>query len=488
MMPILRVATAALVGVTVAPGAARAADDASTAALAASIAESKRGVGTSSDGLYAIFPDTTTTGAEASELYGELSPAETRALATGVFIGRTLRPAEGDPGTASARAAARDGHASARAGVGHAGRWVPLAIAFCVTLLLAIGILSVPLAKTAEAKLPANFAGVTAEDVYIGAPDYQAAQFAKQRKVGFTTIRQVFRWNELEPAPGIYDFSVTDRFVLAAARSRVRVLPLLFGEPAWATSRAAGNTVRATFPPRDNALFARFAAAVAARYGPGGALWKANPGVAAQPIGAYQLWNEPNLPIYWGGKVNAAAYARLVIAGAAAIRAVQPAALIVSGGLPDSKLGVKPKKFLAAYLKAGGGPATSAVGVHPYALKVKTVVALTRTMRKTLDATKAGRKIRLWVTELGWAAGGPPAKGRTVSKKVQASLVSQSFRALAKSRKRLKLEGVIYFAWRDLPPYPGRTDFWGLRTGLLTHAGKDKPAVKALTKTIKGLR
>ncbi|MBJ7470138.1 MAG: beta-galactosidase [Solirubrobacteraceae bacterium] len=484
MMPILRVATAALVGIAVAPGAARAADD----PIAGSAAVGREGVGTSSDGLYALFPDASTEGAEPSELFGELSEEQTRALKSGVFVATLLRPAPGDPGTASASARATDGQASARAGVQQTSRWLPLAVAFCVTLLLAVGLLSAPLARTAEAKLPVNFAGVTAEDVYIGSDSYQATQLARQRQVGFTTIRQVFRWNELEPAPGIFDFSATDRFVLAAARAGIRVMPLLFGEPAWATSRPAGSTLRATFPPRNNATFANFARTVAARYGPGGALWSLHPTVAPQPFDAYQLWNEPNLPLYWGGKVNSAAYARFMIAGSAAIRAVQPKAVIVSGGLPDSRLGLAPAKFLRGYLKAGGGPATSAVGVHPYALKVATVVKLTRRMRTTLDRTKSGRKVRLWVTELGWAAGGPPTRGRTVSRKEQAKLVSESFKALARSRKSLKLSGVVYFAWRDLPPYPGRTDFWGLRTGLLTQAGTDKPAVKALTNTIKRLR
>ncbi len=57
------------------------------------------------------------------------------------------------------------------------------------------------------------------------------------------------------------------------------------------------------------------------------------------PVTSWQIWNEPNFPVYWGGKPNATAYARMVIAAAAGIRAVDPNAYIVSAGLPIRRSG-----------------------------------------------------------------------------------------------------------------------------------------------------
>ena len=47
------------------------------------------------------------------------------------------------------------------------------------------------------------------------------------------------------------------------------------------------------------ATFARFAKAVVRRYGRRGTLWRQHPRVPKNPITAYQIWNEPSLPIYW---------------------------------------------------------------------------------------------------------------------------------------------------------------------------------------------
>ena len=41
------------------------------------------------------------------------------------------------------------------------------------------------------------------------------------------------------------------------------------------------------------------------------------------------------------------------------------------------------------------------------------------------------------------------------------------------------MRGVVYFNWRDSPPYPGGQDFFGLHTGLLSRDGQPKPAFGA---------
>ncbi|MDO9354624.1 MAG: beta-galactosidase [Solirubrobacteraceae bacterium] len=433
------------------------------------------------DGMYALFPASPEAEKIATELYATYGidvPVE--ALRQGAFRDAKV----------VAAAPPRERVASARAGVGVAAGATKIGLLAALTALIvavALAVMATVGAAPARAAVPNEFKGVVAEDVYIGSDQYQAEQFKKIHDLGFRVVRQSFRWNELEPARGIYDFSATDRYVLAAAKAGVRVQPVLFGEPAWASSRPTGNTLRATFPPTNPADFGAFAAAVARRYGPGGSLWAENrKGVVAYPFGTYQLWNEPNLPIYWGMKPNARSYAALVKATATAIKQVHPKGKIVTGGIPDSRLGIRAKPYLRAFLKAGGGAQIGAVAIHPYARTLKEVLELTHQARETLDSV-GGKKTGLVITEIGWAVGGPRTPARTVKAKEQAALVPAMYKAFAKERVALNLRAVMYFAWRDSPTYPGRSDFWGLRTGLFTINGTAKPVVAPLTKTLNTL-
>jgi hypothetical protein len=86
--------------------------------------------------------------------------------------------------------------------------------------------------------------------------------------------------------------------------------------------------------------------------------------------------------------------------------------------------------------------------------------------------------IPIWVTEIGWASGGPPSPFRAGAGG-QAVRVGRAFRALAERRRELRVRGIVYFNWRDARPYPGGSDFFGLHTGLLRIDGRPKPALAA---------
>ncbi len=428
-----------------------------------------------------------------SELYAPSPERASYEVSSRFFkaYGMTLRPIELDPGvrlgTFATAPKIPSGAADVRAGVDPSrSPWqVPLLAALLALLAAVAFFLTAPTA--ARAVVPDGFVGITSEDAYTGKDPYAQKQLAKQNASGFTIARQVFRWNEIEPKNNEFDFSATDRFVLNAADAGIRVLPLLQGEPKWATSRPKGNKSRALYPPKDPTHFGRFAAKLAERYGPNGLIWTLNPEVTKTPITSYQLWNEPNFPLYWANKPNGAAYAKLVITASQMLRAVQPDAYVVSAGIPDSTLGQKPATFVKAMLKANAGPALNAIGIHPYAIDVKSVMKITRGLRKTINAA-GGKNLDLWVTEIGWAAGGPKTPKRTVTAARQGPIVAAVFKDLAKSRKSLKLRGVIYFAWRDSAVYPGGKDFWGLHTGLHDRKGKAKPALNIVAKTLLKLK
>lgn len=351
---------------------------------------------------------------------------------------------------------------------------------------LVITAASLLFAASAHAGPPRGFVGVVSEDVFAGTFDYQRPTMHQQRQAGVTLLRQNFDWSRIEPSRGVFDFSMTDRFVLAAAKEGIEVMPLLFGEPAWATSRPVGNASRAAFPPRRINDFAEYAAAVAMRYGTNGSLWLEHPDVRPRPVRAYQVWNEPNLPIYWADRPSPKRYAALLRGTHRALHQADPRAKVVTAGLPKSKHGMRLGTYIKRLYRAGAGRAIDILGVNPYAPSLKGIEKQLREARGALP--KRFRRTPLWITEIGWSTGGPPTKGRFVGVHGQARLVKQVFGGLARHRKHWRLRGIIYYAWKDAPVYPGGKDFWGLHTGLYAIDGAPKPAVRILRQVTRSLR
>jgi hypothetical protein len=330
------------------------------------------------------------------------------------------------------------------------------------------------------AAVPAGFLGLVSEDAFAARGAARREILDGQRRTGVQLLRQTFDWSAIEPRPGRYRWSVYDDYVAAVATAGLDLLPIVFRAPASQTAKPARGvrlTATTTCQPRSAAAYARFAAALAKRYGPDGTFWAAHPDVPAHPIRAWQVWNEPNLPEYWCQRPDAAQYARLLRAAHTALRGVDPEATVVTGGLPASRRGIPFDRYVRQLLAAGGRGAFEALAIHPYAKDEAAVVAAVRSARRLLDANGA-RGAALWVTEIGWSSGGPRSSF-TVGPKRQAALILATLTTLAKQRQALRLDGIVYFNWRDAPPYAGKGDFWGLHTGLLEKDGEAKPALSA---------
>ncbi len=333
--------------------------------------------------------------------------------------------------------------------------------------------------------LPPMFVGVASDDTFAGSSAYRQVALSAQRRNGIGLLRQLFDWQFVEPYADRFDFAQADAFVLDAARAGITVMPVLFGEPQWASARPPGDTLHGAYPPRDPAQFAAYAAAVAQRYGPGGTLWTEHPEIPPLPTTAYQVWNEPNLYLYWLPTPSAPRYAHLLHVAAAAIRAVQPGAQVLTAGMPDSKLGIPLLKYIDQLYKAGAAPDFDTVSVNAYSLTADDFMARLDDVRKVM-ASNHDRAAGLWVTEFGWGDSGPRASFN-VGPARQAKLVSDVVMRMGRARHTLRLGGFVYYNWTDLPPYPGRTDFWGLHTGLYRADGHPKPAAVALQRAVNAL-
>ena len=328
-----------------------------------------------------------------------------------------------------------------------------------------------------------TFLGLVAEDAFGKPGAYRDQNLDRVRSTGAGIVRQTFDWARIERAPGAYDLSFYDRYVAELASRHLRLLPILFGTPRFRSS-APPDPRRGTYPPREPADMGEFGALLARRYGPRGSFWREHPRLPRLPVRSWQVWNEPNLPVYWPSGPDAAGYVALLRATGRGIRRVDPGAEIVTAGLPDSRLGVPLRDYVAAMYAAGGAGAFDALAVNPYGLDARGVLDTVRTVRRV--AAESGDNPAVWVTELGWATGGPPSAFK-VSEPRQAELLEDTVLALARQRDRLRIRGVVYFNWRDSTPYAGGVDFFGLHTGLLRLDGEAKPALSAYKKVAKTL-
>ncbi|MEN9935586.1 MAG: hypothetical protein RLZZ387_2165, partial [Chloroflexota bacterium] len=134
------------------------------------------------------------------------------------------------------------------------------------------------------------------------------------RNAGFGWIRQQVRWMDLHDRSGAIYWAELDDIVRDANDAGVKLFISVVAAPSWATDNGRnGLPNRANIPQ-----FAYFMGEMAKRY--------------KGKVGAYQIWNEQNLAVENGGRVaDAGLYMEVLVAGSQAIKANDPAAIVVSG-------------------------------------------------------------------------------------------------------------------------------------------------------------
>jgi hypothetical protein len=347
--------------------------------------------------------------------------------------------------------------------------------------LLAAVLAALCLPAGAAAKVPRDFFGVMANGP-LDAPTFALdAESAAMRSAGVGTERMEIAWDLVEPKKGQYDFALTDRKVLAAARARLDVLGLIVRSPAWA-ARHPGQPFSS---PRDPDDYAAFAKVLVARYGPKGSLWAAHPEVTARPVRAWQVWNEPNLAVYWTEQPFMRGYARLLNAAHAAIKRADPGATVVMAGLANFSW----RDLSRLFDKGGAKLRFDAAAVHPFSGRPSNAVKIVRLNRAVLNRNGSKSK-PIWLTELTWSS----AKGKKAkltkdwetTEAGQALRLTQAYRLLVRARRALRLERVYWYTWVSIDrDSPNSFDYSGLRTQRPDGSVVDKPAARAFRAVVK---
>jgi hypothetical protein len=280
---------------------------------------------------------------------------------------------------------------------------------------------------------------------------YSAAQIDAQlsalHAAGATVARSDALWEASEPTPPVnglhrFDWGFDDQLAEALARRSLRWLPILDYTAPWDQSLPG----RDHSPPRSAADYAAYAFAFAARYGSSGSFWRAHPELPNLAVEQYEIWNQPDNPVFWVPAPDPARYARLYAAAAAAIHAADPKGQVLVGGLTS------PSTFLPAMLAADpslrlriGG-----VAIHPYGATPALVLSNLATARHVLDSL--GMALTpLYVTEFGWTTS-PPGALDGAPERLRPGYIEQTLTALGHSG--CGLAAAILYTWvapeRDL--------------------------------------
>jgi hypothetical protein len=333
---------------------------------------------------------------------------------------------------------------------------------------MAVAILCLALASVARAGAPREFYGVI--DSAERGPS--SAELARMGAGRIGTLRINLVWAAVQPTPDSPpDWLLYDRLIGDAAANGIRVLPTVYSSPTW----AAANP---NYPPDRSHMdeFAAFVKAAVQRYGSNGEFWSTHPWFPKLPITNWQLWNEANSPSFWSGKPSAKQYVGLLRVFSRAIRTTDHTARIVLAGLfrtPRIRNGVPLRRYLPAIYRHKAKPLFDAVAVHPYASTPRVALDALNEAREIMNRFK-DKRARLWITEIGWASGGPPNK-LTVSPARQANYLRKTYRLMAANRKRLRIAGVVWYSWRDV----AGGGIWFAYTGLFTADLSPKPAWNA---------
>lgn len=384
-----------------------------------------------------------------------------------------------------------------------------LAVALAIAVLLG-AMLAAPRAGAAPSSLRLGFT----DGAIAGLPD-RDAWFARARAEGAGPLRIGVTWSAVSPVapptdraadpswPG-YRWNAVDDQIRAIAAGGLTPIVNVTGAPTWAQEPGRPAAVAAQAWKPDAAAYGRFMQALATRYS-GSHPDPLAPGRALPRVAEFQLWNEPNLDLYlapqWqdGKPFAPGRFRALVNAGSAGIKAAQPTARVIAGGLApygDFEVGghrIAPVRFLRSMLclsarlrrSCRSTTTVDAIAHHPYAIgspsrragnaddaTIPDLGKLTRVLRAARRAGTVGpRTPALWVTEVSYDSAPPDPQGVPTARLT---------RWTAELLWRLWAQGastVLWYQVRDQEPRPSFSSTY--QSGLYLRDGRRKPSAQA---------
>lgn len=298
------------------------------------------------------------------------------------------------------------------------------------------------------------------------------AEFALLSGAGIRGLRIDLRWGDYETSQGVYNFAPLLARINSARAQNWEITFVVHGPvPSYARPGGSSDT-RIPTNSTQRAGFANFVAAAQA-YFPDVNLW--------------EIWNEPNWT-FMDRTSTATELALLTIAASTALKAANPNAFIISGGLSNvgttEGSGVKDTDFLTEMFAVSGfAAAIDAVGYHPYSWHWLpsdtdgwTGWQMMRAGIRTVMATAGASGKPVWPTEAGMPTGGLDREGDAQplnNPTRQATTLLQSFDL---GSTYSWCGPIFWYSAKDRDPSGASESTFGL----IEETGVEKPAMDVL--------
>ncbi|MBD3386337.1 cellulase family glycosylhydrolase [candidate division KSB1 bacterium] len=213
------------------------------------------------------------------------------------------------------------------------------------------------------------------------------SDFELLKRTGVKFLRISFGWDAIESQKDQYDWLFWDDFVkMAVEEYNITLIPYICYTPRWVSTAPAEDSLQFwNHPPKDYDQFGEFIYDLVSRY----KKW----------IKSWELWNEPDIRIYWKG--TTADFARFTKIGSKAVRRADPDALVVLGGLAH-----RPEFTRELFQNHDISPHVDIVNIHNYyetwhPAPVERVVEYVDEISDIVEQYGNGQDI--WMAEVGYS-------------------------------------------------------------------------------------
>lgn len=331
----------------------------------------------------------------------------------------------------------------------------------CALAVTAVALACLGIAGTAAGAVKRNAHGIVSAingfSLFEGPISDWNRQMAAMHADGVRVVRSDAAWEDIQPQPPTssgprYQWSIYDTWVSDLASNGLTWQPIIDYNTRWTTAIA------------DNAGFAAFARAVAARYGAGrsrrrhprrirrGTFWADHPRLPYHPAAIFEIWNEEGgAPTY----ISPRHYGRLYTTASNAIHDVDPSASVDVGGLGIGGIFKAAHDWPVWYLRwlfrlyPKLEHTVDGFALHPYGADATDSAEWVAAFRSALTSFHVPTTVPIDLTEFGW----PQVAGKESWRATQMTALGDVF-----SRSNCGIREVAPYDWIN-PTSVGDLDF-----------------------------
>lgn len=235
-------------------------------------------------------------------------------------------------------------------------------------------------------------------DLAMAKPEEVDSIIKLMANAGVDMVRLVFRWGEIEPQKGKFNWTKHDELVRKLLANNIEIDGQIGIVPSWANGKTKENVPEGhnpgCYPPIDVHDFYDFVKIIAKRY--------------KTQIRYWTLRNEPNLASFWRPAPNIEEYTANLKAGYEAVKSVDPEIKVIGGTIAGNGVFMgwekdEQKYFLQKMCNSGAINYCDILSIHPYNNPKKGIDALQTKIEETINVLKKCGIVKpIWVDEIGW--------------------------------------------------------------------------------------